>query len=144
MKTQAEDSQKCVWCGNPRESDDHVFPRSQGGTLELTVPACSKCQTEISRAETEVARRSEFAFYRLDKGPTPRKRKKLDSGSVEARYVFVKDDRLGGYIEVAFRAKQHPITLPCIEIDIDTGNVRCRGTKPEDVDLSIAKTLSCT
>lgn len=141
MAAKTQVSKDCVWCGNPSEDKDHVFPRCLGGTKQLVVPACRDCQTKISYAEIEVARRSEFALYRLDKGPLPRKKKNLSSGSVEATYVLVKDNRLGGYIEVALRAKQHPITLPCIEFDVNTGNARCRGTKPEDVDRLIDAVL---
>jgi hypothetical protein len=135
------ESQRCVWCGAPRETDDHVFPRSLGGTKELVVPACRNCQKEISRAEGEVARRSLFALHRIEQGPPPRDKKRADSGSVEAKYVLVKDERLGGYIEVAFRSKQHPITLPCIEIDVNTGRARKRGVRPEDVDALVEAIL---
>ena len=63
------------------------------------------------------------------------------SGSIQARYVLVKD-WMGGYNEVALRAGQLPISLPCIELDV-TGfsGARVRGLKPEDVDSVVDSLL---
>ena len=41
---------KCIYCGKPSESIDHVLPRSQGGlsTTENCVPACLSCNGDKS------------------------------------------------------------------------------------------------
>ncbi len=146
IMAQAKEAQRCVWCGNSKNelTKDHVFPRGLGGTRQLTVPSCRTCQDKIRSAETEVARRSIFALYRLDKGPPPSDKKQSDSGAVEAKYVLVKD-WLGGYNEVVPRSHRDPIPLPCIEFDVTRLSThrfratseevisRVRGAAPEDV-----------
>src|SRR5262249_14773091 len=131
----------CVWCEKPKENDDHVFPRALGGTRELTVPACRECQTAISIVEGEVTQRSELALFRYERGPTPTHKRRPESGAVEASYAFVRQDWLGGYADVALRAGEHPITLPSIEIDLQSGASRVRGVKPEDVDRLVDAAL---
>jgi hypothetical protein len=151
---QTKQLQHCVWCGNSKNelTKDHVFPRGLGGTRQLAVPSCRTCQDKIRSAETEVARRSIFALYRLDKGPPPSDKKQSDSGAVEAKYVLVKD-WLGGYNEVAPRSHRDPITLPCIEFDVtslgthrfgatsEEGITRVRGSTPEDVKRLVEAVL---
>ena len=126
---------RCIWCGKSESSltKDHVFPRSLGGTKELWVEACEECQTATSKAEQEVARRSEFALYRLMNGPLPRTRAKPSSGALETQYALVAN-WLSKYAEVAIRVNRDPVPLPCIEVDLATLRVRCHGEAPEAVD----------
>jgi len=135
-------SQLCTWCREPKSqlTRDRVFPRCLGGTEDLNVPACLECQTRISLVEEEVSRRSLFAFYRIDRGPPPRHKGKPYSGSVEAKYILVKD-WMGGYNEVALRAKQNPIPLPRIELDVTSLNARVHGAMPEDVNRLVEAIL---
>jgi hypothetical protein len=127
--------QRCAWCDQSegKMTRDRVFPRVIGGTEQLTVPSCRKCQTEISKAETEVGCRSIFALYRTNKGPPPRDKRKPESGAVEARYTLVKEDWIGGYREVVLRAHRDPISLPSIEIDITTLYAPRHGAASEDI-----------
>jgi hypothetical protein len=129
---------RCIWCQKKAYTRDHVFPRSLGGTLELAVPACKKCQRTISVAELEISRRSVFSIYRWNRGPNRRNPKRPDSGSVEPVYLMVKDDS-GRYIEVALRRGEMPITLPSIQIDVVSGQACTRGTSPEVIDNLLQK-----
>lgn len=140
--TNVGESQRCIWCGESKGAltEDHVFPRSLGGTKQLVVPACKYCQTKISKLEKEVARRSIFALHRFDKGPHRRKKGRPESGSVEARYVLVKD-WMGGYSEMAFRTGGQAITLPCIELDPVTLKCRKHGSVPEDIDKLVESVI---
>ena len=131
-------SRYCIWCGKTTAqlvdglTKDHVFPRFLGGTRNLIVPACRGCQQIIRKAEDEISHQSPFALHRVNKGPSPSKKKDPQSGSIHARYTLVKDSH-GVYNEVVIRVKQDPIILPLIEIDLTTGQVNRRGPKPEEV-----------
>ncbi len=121
---------ECFWCGriNTELQDDHVFPRSIGGTKELCVPSCGSCQTSISKAERELSRKSAFAMHLLDAGPRGRQsRKDPASGFIEAQYVLVPHP-LGGYNETALKAGagESPTALPYIEIEVANGSFLCR------------------
>jgi hypothetical protein len=50
---------RCLYCGAPSESIDHVLPRSQGGcsTTENCVPACLACNGQKGDSDA-------FAWYR--------------------------------------------------------------------------------
>ena len=137
--------QQCTWC---RKTDlpvtgDHVFPRSIGGTKQLTVPACKPCQTFLSKAEAVLARRSIFGLYTLDGGPPPRHKKKPESGTFNSSYSLVKDSKIGGYAEVVFRVGKLPKTLPSIEIDVVSGRgARVHGTTPQEVDQLVERLIA--
>tara|TARA_Y100001968_G_C19298518_1_gene687832 strand:+ start:365 stop:778 length:414 start_codon:yes stop_codon:yes gene_type:complete len=59
---------KCIYCGKPSESIDHVLPRSQGGLsiTENCVPACLSCNGH--KSDTEV-----FYWYRKQRFYDPRR-----------------------------------------------------------------------
>lgn len=121
----------CTWCLQEATTKDHIFPRCLGGTLELAVPSCEPCQTAISVGEGYVARTSRFALYRLNRGPAPRHKERPESGAAEPKYVSVKDPNLGGYNEVALCEGGNPLTLPSIEVDLNTAQMRRKGQNPE-------------
>jgi len=126
----------CSWCSQSdvELTSDHVFPRCIGGTLELSIPACRRCQELISQAERELARRSIFALHRIAGAPPPRRRNQAGRRVIEARYVLVKDAGMGGYQEVAMRVNELPVVLPSIEVDVSgEGGARLRGVQPTDV-----------
>src|SRR6267154_6771353 len=104
MSVDIASSNSCIWCGarSTSLSKDHVFPRVLGGTRELGVWACSKCQNTISKVEQEAGRRSLYSLYVLTQGPRGRDKRKPQSGAIQARYFLVKNP-LGGYGEAAFR-----------------------------------------
>lgn len=137
-------SNSCIWCGarSLSLSKDHVFPRVLGGTREVWVWACGKCQNTISRIEQEVGRRSLYSLYVLTQGPRGRDKRKPQSGAIQARYFLVKNP-LGGYGEAAFRVGEElPETLPHIEIDVrGRTEIRRRGMKPQDVERLVRTLL---
>src|ERR1700674_5783998 len=121
---------ECFWCAQVRSDldEDHVFPRSLGGTKELSVPSCRACQTSISKAEFALSRKSAYAMHLLEAGPRGRHRRTDPaSGLIEAEYVLVPHP-LGGYNETALRAGagESPTALPYIEIDVAHGSFKCR------------------
>ncbi len=127
---------ECTWCrrSHVKLTDDHVFPRLIGGTLELSLPACRRCQGVLSKAEAELGRSSIFALYTIDAGPPGRDKRDPESGLIRTQYALVKYPD-GGYNEVVFKAgREFPITLPTIQINPETGNGWVRGDLPEDVD----------
>ena len=61
-------SKRCIYCGTPSESIDHILPRSKGG-LNLTencVPACLSCNGDKSDENV-------FDWYRKKKFYDPRR-----------------------------------------------------------------------
>ena len=61
-------SKRCIYCGKPSESIDHILPRSKGG-LNLTencVPACLSCNGDKSDENV-------FDWYRKKKFYDPRR-----------------------------------------------------------------------
>jgi len=126
----------CAWCNKltPDTSKDHIFPRVLGGTKELSVPACSNCQTAISKFELEVGRSSPYSMLLLEKGRKGRDIRKPTSGFLRTRYCLVRHP-LGGYGEACVRiGEDTPRALPHLEIDIFTKIMRRRGANPGDVD----------
>ena len=61
-------SNRCIYCGKPSESIDHVFPLSRGGmsVTENCVPACLSCNGQISDADV-------FDWYRRQRFYDPRR-----------------------------------------------------------------------
>src|SRR5579863_8870477 len=83
----------CLWCGRndvPLD-EDHIFPRAIGGTKELWVPSCRRCQTVISKLEVEAARQSNYSFFCVTHGPAGRDKRRPASGVIRARYLLVKN-----------------------------------------------------
>ena len=60
--------QRCIYCGKPSESIDHVFPLSRGGmsVTENCVPACLSCNGSKSDADV-------FDWYRRQRFYDPRR-----------------------------------------------------------------------
>lgn len=60
--------QRCLYCGAPSESIDHVFPRSRGGVSDddNCVPACLDCNGAKGDSEA-------FAWYRSQSFYDPRR-----------------------------------------------------------------------
>ena len=61
-------SNRCIYCGKPSESIDHVFPLSRGGmsVTENCVPACLSCNGQ--KSDTDV-----FDWYRRQHFYDPRR-----------------------------------------------------------------------
>ena len=61
-------NQRCIYCGNPSESIDHVMPRSRGGlsVTENCVPACLACNGHKSDTDA-------FDWYRQQRFYDPRR-----------------------------------------------------------------------
>jgi hypothetical protein len=59
---------RCIYCGSPSESIDHVFPRSRGGLSsdENCVPACLGCNGHKGDSDA-------FAWYREQSFYDPRR-----------------------------------------------------------------------
>ncbi len=59
---------RCIYCGNPSESIDHVLPQSKGGLsiTENCVPACLGCNGKKSNQDA-------FDWYRKQKFYDPRR-----------------------------------------------------------------------
>jgi len=131
---------ECFWCAQVRSDldEDHVFPRSLGGTKELSVPSCRACQTSISKAELELSRKSAYAMHLVEAGPRGRHRRTDPaSGLIEAAHVLVPHP-LGGYNETALKAGsgESPSALPYIEINVTDESFTCRrrASEPAEID----------
>jgi hypothetical protein len=136
MRTETE----CFWCAQTRGDldEDHIFPRSIGGTKELSVPSCRACQTSISKAELELSRKSAYAMHLVEAGPRGRHRRTDPaSGLIEAAHVLVPHP-LGGYNETALKAGsgESPSALPYIEINVADESLACRrrASEPAEID----------
>lgn len=133
-------TEHCTWCQktNGNLTMDHLFPRSIGGTREVSLPACAGCQLSLSKAERALARSSPYAVYSLEPGPKGRSTSNPLSGVIQAKYVLVKRPD-GGYGECLLRAGYElPSVLPHIEIDpVSATRARRRGASPADVEKLI-------
>jgi hypothetical protein len=131
----------CTWCGRSdiEITDDHVIPQCLGGTKELVLPSCKKCQNEISKAEGELIHKSPFSLWRADSGPGPRKKKDPRSGRIELRYMFRPDPHLGGRAESTMRATGERRDLTSFELNLETKQARKRAKTPQEFDLLISK-----
>lgn len=125
----------CFWCETETEqlTIDHLVPRSLGGTKEFTVSACAQCQSAISKAEHEVARRSPLAIPALVSSITARHPKRPTSGHLKPVHLLVKHP-LGGYGEALLSAGQRMTALAHIELKLEPGEPlegRVRGPSAE-------------
>jgi len=112
---------------------DHVVPRSLGGTNEFTVSACAQCQSAISKAEHEVARKSPLAIPALASSITARHPERPTSGHLRPVHLLVKHP-LGGYGETLLSARERMTALAHIELKIERGEPiegRVRGPSAE-------------
>jgi hypothetical protein len=133
-------SANCAWCGagGRATSKDHVFPRVLGGTKELSLPACSRCQTDISKFEQEIGRSSPYSMFLIEKGPKRSDKRKSSSGFLRTRYCLAKHPA-GGYAEACVRVGDPtPRALPHIEIDVSgSWQMRRRAPNPQEMDRFI-------
>jgi HNH endonuclease len=128
---------RCFWCDEEKEmlTADHIVPRSIGGTLEFTVPACQTCQFILSKAEFEVSRKSSLAIAALTAPLPPRHKKRPRSGHLQPAYLLVPHP-YGGYGESLMSAGEKMSSLPYIEIKVVPEQPiegRIRGAGPSDV-----------
>jgi len=135
---------ECFWCEEASAGldEDHVFPRSIGGTKKLFVPSCRVCQTSISKAEADLSRKSAYAMYLVEAGPRGRHRRTDPaSGLIEAAYTLVPHP-LGGYNETALKAGagESPTALPYVEINVADGSFACRrrASEPAEMDKLVS------
>lgn len=131
----------CAWCGafGVELDDDHIFPRSIGGTKQLKLKACRKCQTSIGDAEKEMSRRSVFALHCVDSGPPGRSKRKPTSGMIETIYTL-NHHPLGGYGEAVLKSGGGIHGLPYIEVDVSETGPRgnLRAASPMEAERLLA------
>ena len=126
---------RCFWCDEDFErlTDDHIVPQSLGGTLEFRVQACTACQTKLSKAEREVARKSILAIHALASPVRARHPNRPTSGHLQP----VKHP-LGGYGESLLSAGERMRSLAYFEARVVPGEpiqARVRGATAEDAQL---------
>ncbi|MHB8391555.1 MAG: HNH endonuclease [Acidobacteriaceae bacterium] len=129
----------CFWCDNDfdRLTDDHIVPQSLGGTLDFKVPSCESCQTILSKAEHEVARKSILAIHALVSQVKPRHPNRTTSGHLKPSYLLVKNP-LGGYGETLLSSGEKMRSLAHFEVKVVPGEpveARVRGTTATEAQL---------
>jgi hypothetical protein len=127
---------RCFWCDKDFESltDDHIVPQSLGGTLDFSVQSCKPCQTILSRAEYEVARKSTLAIHALASPLRPRHPNRPTSGHLHPLFLLVKNP-LGGYGESLLSSGETMRSLAYIEAKVVPGEpieARVRGATATD------------
>lgn len=130
---------RCFWCHEvfERLTDDHIVPRSLGGTLEFCVLSCESCQTILSRAEREVARKSTLAIHSLCSPLRSRHPGRPTSGNLQASYLLVKHP-FGGYAESLLSAGEKMRSLAYFETKVVPGEpiqARVRGATAAEAQL---------
>ena len=83
--------------------------------MEFSVQSCGQCQTRLSKAEWETARKSPLAFHALSSPLRPRHPNRPTSGHLQPSYMLVKHP-LGGYGESLLSAGDRVSSLPYIEV----------------------------
>ena len=126
----------CFWCGDDFErlTEDHIVPQSLGGTTHFTVESCRSCQTKLSKAELEVARKSIIAFHALVSPVKPRHPNRPTSGHLRPSYLLVKHP-LGGYGESLLSSGQKMSSLAYLEVKVvpeEPIEARVRGATADD------------
>jgi hypothetical protein len=129
----------CFWCDNmfDRLTDDHILPQALGGTTDFTVRSCGSCQTMLSRAEHEVARKSILAIHALVSPVKPRHPNRPTSGHLRPSYLLVKHP-LGGYAESLLSAGERMSSLAYFEIKVvpeEPIEARVRGATAAEAQL---------
>lgn len=130
---------RCFWCDKDFErlTDDHIVPQSLGGTRDFSVQSCEPCQTELSKAEREVARKSILAIHALASPVRPRHPNRPTSGHLQASFLLVKHP-YGGYGESLLSAGEKMRSLPYFEAKVVPGEpiqARVRGATADDAQL---------
>ena len=130
---------RCFWCDKEFEllTDDHIVPQSLGGTLDFKVQSCGSCQTRLSKAEREVARKSTLAVHALASPLRPRDPDRPTSGHLQPSFLIVRHP-LGGYAESLLSAGETMRSLAYFETKVASGEpiqVRVRGANPADAQL---------
>lgn len=133
---------RCFWCNDDFDdlTDDHIVPQSLGGTLDFKIRSCRACQTTLSKAEREVARRSALAINALASSLRPRHPNRPTSGHLQPSYLLVKSP-LGGYCESLLSAGETMRSLAYFEAKVVPGEpiqVRVRGATPADAQLLLS------
>ena len=126
----------CFWCLDDKgeTTDDHVVPRSIGGTLQFSVPSCVACQTAISKIERDVSRKSILAIHAVSSAVRARHPNRPYSGVLGTPYVLAKHPQ-GGYGEAILWAGGNVKALPHVELKVVPGEPpegRIRGASWED------------
>jgi hypothetical protein len=129
----------CFWCHNDfhRLTADHIVPQSLGGTTDFTVRSCRSCQTKLSKAEHEVARKSILAFHALVSPIKPHHPKRPTSGHLRPSHLLVKHP-LGGYGESLLSAGERMSSLAYFEVKVVPGEpieARVRAATPTEAQL---------
>lgn len=130
---------RCFWCDQDFErlTDDHIVPQSLGGTLDFAVRACESCQSAISRAEHEVARKSILAIHALASPVKARHPDRPTSGHLKPGFLLVKHP-LGGYGESLLCVGEKMRSLAHLEVRVVPGQsveARIRGTTAAEAQL---------
>ena len=130
---------ECFWCGNDFDglTDDHIIPRSLGGTKAFTVQSCGSCQTKLSKAEHEITRKSILAIHALASPARPRHPNRPTSGNLRPSYLLVKHP-LGGYGESLLSAGEKMSSLAHFEVKVVPGEpieARVRGATAAQAQL---------
>jgi hypothetical protein len=130
---------RCFWCDREVErlTDDHIVPQSLGGTLDFGVQSCGQCQTKLSKAEREVARKSTLAIHALSSPIKPRHPDRPTSGHLQAGYLLVKHP-LGGYAESTLSAGEKMRSLAYFETKVlpeERFEARVRGATAAEAQL---------
>jgi hypothetical protein len=129
----------CFWCDGEFDSltDDHIVPQSLGGTKDFTIQSCRSCQTRLSKAEHEVARKSTLAFHALASPVKPRHPNRSTSGHLRPSFLLVKHP-LGGYGESLLSAGGKMSSLAYFEVKVVPGEpieARVRGATAAEAQL---------
>jgi hypothetical protein len=127
---------RCIWCLKESAdlTQDHVVPRSIGGTLQYAVPACKTCQEILSKPERELSRRSILAIHALSSQIRQRHPERPTSGLLQASCFLVKHP-LGGFGESVLRSGEKLESLAHVEIKVVPGEPvegRVRGATWEE------------
>jgi hypothetical protein len=112
-------------------------PQSLGGTKDFTIQSCESCQTRLSKAEHEVARKSVLAFHALASPVKPRHPNRPTSGHLRPNYLLVKHP-LGGYSESLLSAGEKMRSLAYFEVKVVPGEpieARVRGATAAEAQL---------
>jgi 5-methylcytosine-specific restriction endonuclease McrA len=96
----ARDGGRCVYCGAPATSLDHVVPRSRGGAhaWDNVVSACRRCNhVKADRVIAELG----WRLRRAPRAPTGAMWRILGSGRLDPRWRpwLAEDDATGGFGE---------------------------------------------